>query len=450
MIASLSTELTTMTWHAIWKYLRTAPTLPAVRMRLNEILHKFPNSKKYIDFLWRNVSTWAICAFTWELDYGFQASSMQEGMTWLLITLYSTLTTLMAAIQRQIVSYITIAAIIRLKFHKHRLNMVFNVTLNMSGIHSTLKLNLRKAFIPLHKTLDFFRESLIRRKLNVDRKHSITTLRTELESAAAAGFSKFSKLLTVSLTDEGIKLALDQFQKGLRYKVAKLTDASDIHAQLDISELRRGPSATRFRCLVTDSLSSLESQPKFISGDYYKITSRAVNGSTDVVFISCTGNIACTSPSYARWGMPSKHIYAVFYDGSMCMNMKQHFHPVYHLQFMNNIADSLVSDFTATSDIPNKSVIFTDKSTRWNWGQDESHAAWELVGLGGAAYSSAAHPTVKSISTAPESISERTKKAFNYCAPFINKYEEERDIFYLYYEGLLRRCEHCFIILSYS
>ena len=79
MISSLKTGLTTMTWNAIWKYLRNAPNLPEVRSRLDELLMKFPNSKKYIDFLWRNASTWATCAFTWELDYGFQASSMQEG-----------------------------------------------------------------------------------------------------------------------------------------------------------------------------------------------------------------------------------------------------------------------------------------------------------------------------------------------------------------------------------
>lgn len=68
------------------------------------------------------------------------------------------------------------------------------------------------------------------------------------------------------------------------------------------------------------------------------------------------------------------------------MNMKQHFHPVYHLEFMNDIADSLVPDFTATGDIPNNSVIFPYTSTRWNWGEEESHASWEILGLGGAAY----------------------------------------------------------------
>lgn len=79
MLSTMTTELTALSWHAVWKYLRTAPSLQIVRLRLDEVLAKFPKSKSYVDFMWRNVSTWATCAFTWELDYGFQASSMQEG-----------------------------------------------------------------------------------------------------------------------------------------------------------------------------------------------------------------------------------------------------------------------------------------------------------------------------------------------------------------------------------
>ena len=79
LISGLDAALTTISWHAVWKYLRTAPLLPLVRSRLDEVLVKFPKSRIYIDFLWRNAATWATCAFTWELDYEFQASSMQEG-----------------------------------------------------------------------------------------------------------------------------------------------------------------------------------------------------------------------------------------------------------------------------------------------------------------------------------------------------------------------------------
>ena len=90
---------------------------------------------------------------------------------------------------------------------------------NDTGIHSTLKLNLRKMLLPLDRVLPFFRESLIRRKLNVDRKHLATSVKTLLESTRCLGFSNFTKHLTASLTDEGIKLTLDQFQRGFGYKV---------------------------------------------------------------------------------------------------------------------------------------------------------------------------------------------------------------------------------------
>ena len=79
-----------------------------------------------------------------------------------------------------------------------------------AGIHSTLKLGLRRVLIPLLKTLLYFRESLIRRKLNVDRRQSVSTIKVLLGEAAAAGFSRFAKHLTASLTDEGIKLTLEQ------------------------------------------------------------------------------------------------------------------------------------------------------------------------------------------------------------------------------------------------
>lgn len=45
VLSSLNSALTHISWQGIWKYLRTAPSLPLVRQRLDEILHKFPKSK---------------------------------------------------------------------------------------------------------------------------------------------------------------------------------------------------------------------------------------------------------------------------------------------------------------------------------------------------------------------------------------------------------------------
>ena len=293
--------------------------------------------------------------------------------------------------------------------------------------------------LPLDRILHFFRESLIRRKLNVDRKHSATSVKSHLEATRRLGFSNFTKHLTASLTDEGIKLALDQFQRGFEYKVEKLQNSVDIERALCTSQEKRGPSAARFRCLVKTVSESTDVDCVFAIGEYYQVTSRTINGSVDLVFISPSGGIACTSPSYARWGIPSKHIFALFYDGSISINMKQHFHPVYHLQFMNNIAVDSVSHYTVASDIPNGKRQSIGPLVSWNWAQGASDAAWELIGLGGEEYRGAAHPTAKSISEAPESKAEKTKKALNYVGPFINNSIEESEIFYRYYEGLISR-----------
>ena len=282
----------------------------------------------------------------------------------------------------------------------------------------------------------YFRETLIRRKLNVDRKNSTTSVKSLLESTGRLGFANFTKNLTASLTEEGIKLCLDQFQAGFGYKIEKLVTFVDINKALDTIEKKRGASAVRFRCLISNGIENVDN---VAAGDFYKVTSRTLSGSIDLVFVSPCGSLACTSSSYARWGIPSKHIFAVFHDGAICFNMKQHFHPVYHLQFMNDIAVETVPDYTVASDLPNGEMRLTDSTACWNWAQKSTEESWKLIGLGGKMYQDVAYPTVKSISQASESIAEKIKKSVNFIVPYINNSKEERDIFYLYYEGLLQR-----------
>jgi hypothetical protein len=106
---------------------------------------------------------------------------------------------------------------------------------------------------------------------------------------------------------------------------------------------------------------------------------------------------------------------------------------------MNDVAIDAVADFTVMSDVPHDTVKHTDATTCWNWAQKISHESWEIIGLGGTAYKALAYPTAKSNSNAPESIAEKTKKAINFIVPYVNSSLEEREIFYLYYEGLLKR-----------
>lgn len=273
--------------------------------------------------------------------------------------------------------------------------------------------------------------------MNVDRKHSSATIKNLVESISCAGFSLFANKAISSLTDEGIKLTLEQFQKGYGYKVDKILSSNDIEECLKLSEVKRGPSANRFRCLVKYSgKDTFNNEQRFMMGDYYRVTSRSFSNTTDIVFINNFGNIACTSSSYARWGMPSKHIFAVMYNGNLCVNMKNHYHPVYHLQFMTDI-DSI--QFNAGADLTTVPQIIPNTSACWNWAQQASKENWDMIGLGGPTFTAMAYPTARSISQAAESTAESTKKALNFLAPYINNSLAEREFFYIYYEGLLKR-----------
>ena len=119
--------------------------------------------------------------------------------------------------------------------------------------------------------------------------------------------------------------------------------------------------------------------------------------------------------------------------------MKQHFHPVYHLQFMNDIAADVIADYTVMSDVPHDVVKHTDATTCWNWAQKTSHEWSEKIGLGGIAYKALAYSSAKLNSNALGSIAEKAKMAINFIVPYINSSSEEIEIFCLYYEGLLRR-----------
>ena len=124
--------------------------------------------------------------------------------------------------------------------------------------------------------------------------------------------------------------------------------------------------------------------------------------------------------------------------------MKQHFHPVYHLQHMNDIAFNAIEDYTVMSDILYDKVKYTDATTCWNLAQKTSYESWGVIGLGGTEYHAVAFPSAKSTSQTHESVAEKTKKAVNFVVPYVNTSLEEREILYLYHEGLLKRYEFFF------
>jgi hypothetical protein len=91
----------------------------------------------------------------------------------------------------------------------------------------------------------------------------VTTVKGLLETAVNAGFSQFAKLLTASLTDEGIKLPSEHFGRSLDTRL--ISNHLEIYSCLDASETNRGPSAARFSCLV--GITGISDDNKFLEGD---------------------------------------------------------------------------------------------------------------------------------------------------------------------------------------
>ena len=59
-----------VTWHMCWEKLRNAPSLPECKRLLELLKRHHPAATGYVDYLWRNVGLWAVCAFVWKPTFG--------------------------------------------------------------------------------------------------------------------------------------------------------------------------------------------------------------------------------------------------------------------------------------------------------------------------------------------------------------------------------------------
>lgn len=73
-------------------------------------------------------------------------------------------------------------------------------------------------------------------------------------------------------------MTLEQFIRSFGYRVEKSDLETDIDGGLSASEMKGGASAARFRCVVNNTTDGSNSSREFLKGDYYKVTSRSING----------------------------------------------------------------------------------------------------------------------------------------------------------------------------
>ena len=263
-------------WNMAWKELRQSTTLPECKRRLDLLAEYHPSVTDYVKYLWRNVGSWALCTFVWKTTFGYQSTSMQE------------------------------------------------------GIFSCLKRPVEEKFVPLHQMPDHVHDSMTKAETNHWKKKtselSLFNEAEKLRNLSVAGCDTLIEKCREYLTREGYALMLDQLSLGVTgYEVQRvaLADATDLCKKMMRERNVRAASASQFLRLLLEVSQRHDTYT-------FKVTARTGNDNPyDIVLVSDNGSFACTEPYFAQMGMPGRHILAVYASKYCAINVFHHFHPIY-------------------------------------------------------------------------------------------------------------------------
>jgi len=340
-------------WQQIWKWLRNGSDLTVVRARLDELASCYPTSQSYVEFLWNTRDCWAKCVVTWQMTFGYLATSMHE------------------------------------------------------GIHSSWKICLKQIRLRLAQVPAFLRQSMKSRRINRAVKDARPGVKLGLNSLEAVCCSiGCRKLVTVCkrfIKDEGLMLFFKSLHDSGRYQVKEIFAESTILAAINSAIPQRGPSAGRFLTLVEKLSMSLPSaatnapvsadegdcQRDFKSlGRFFLVQARDVEApSADVAFQSTDGNIACTRPNTAEWGFPDKVICSLFVNGHISLNPSRHFSEVYLLNREETLSESEIDKHTVMADSINQNTVgqLVTSACNTRWPEQFTQVEWaKKSSLGGA------------------------------------------------------------------
>ena len=191
------------------------------------------------------------------------------------------------------------------------------------------------------------------------------------------------------------------------YSVIRIPTTQEVLQELNSNIIpRRHSSAARFKVLVNILLS----EKLGTIGDFFLVTSKA-HHTKDIVYVHEDGNLACTSPYFCQYGIPKKHILAVYYHGFINIDLIRHCHEIYHKAFINSIDESRSKQAVTIRKVTNvvpKNI--SSASISWNWCFQVTTNDWEIHGLNMPAYETILHPTVQSIQDKPLSKKETINK----------------------------------------
>jgi hypothetical protein len=368
----MKSPLTSKSWLVLWNYLRKSPTLDALRQRLDKLKVIYPSKSavSYIEFFWSTSAHWALCCYNWDLTLGYQATSLQE------------------------------------------------------GVHSSMKIRLKKQKVALHEVVTFFREVMMKRKFTSDCNSDRMPLKKLYAEAEGRGFEPLSEILRVFLTEEAQQITLGLLNSGLNYNVEKIENDTALIECYEHTKFRN-TSSERFKIIIDNHILN-----KYI-GSFYKVTTRGTCLLVDIVAVFSNGSFASTDPYFANHGIPSPQIMSVFIAGYIAINVFFHFHPLYLHHDFKGMSSNDAKQLSVTIN-QDKLVVITEVNVEacWNFGTLITESEWKIVGLGGLKYATITHPNVNSIRNHPDSIAEICKKEVQRIMPIITYDERYRIIFF--------------------
>ena len=228
------------------------------------------------------------------------------------------------------------------------------------------------------------------------------------------------------LSREAYKMMLDELKDGVvGYTVAQIAskdDAITLCKNLGNDRPHRAASASHFLCLLREV-----SDP----GTVYLQVSSNVGSATavDLVMISENSSFACTEPSFAQNGFPSRHILAAHHALYCDVNVLLHCHPRYLRKFSNpkegstalpieiaqmQRADVLQHTAHPKKVKPNYQKPVITRLTSWSWAMDKVTGRARMEVFGGEAMASTVlRPATNAIAQAPEAAAARRRKSIN-------------------------------------
>jgi hypothetical protein len=259
--------------------------------------------------------------------------------------------------------------------------------------------------------------------------------------AAKSGCSRYSEKIKIYLTSEGQQSALRRLQDALDYQVWPIMEEGELRSTLKIAERSGNSSARRFLLLV-DAVypvpGILEKFPPVLPminpGEQkvrsFKVKSRLLNGSTDIVAILGNGSFACTDPTFANYGLPCECIMAVFLNGNAYINVGLHYNREYVVPLVNTMDRTDLIQLGVTVDSATGiDLIPVAADAAFDYAVKVIEFAWSLVGHGGERFDPILHPP-QAFKASKDTVAETLRKELQWIPPLLANNVKTRAEFY--------------------